>query len=649
MGYPPRMNTPEDPRIESLQDRLILADVMYSRGTPILPDAEYDQLKARYRELTGGEWLTREGGLRTKVHRKVRMGSLENCTSPEDVADWIRTNNWESDVTLLPKLDGLAVSLEYFNDHLIRASTRGDGFVGDDVTVNVLKIGSVPKKLHHAVFGDEVKFEGKFEIRGEVILLNADWKTLDPEEKSNPRNIAAGLIRRDDGVGSERLTFAPYRIVDSKGKHSVQMDLLSKIGFTFITPVTVIPLSMLTGEAAVAFYEEVDAWRKSLPFWTDGAVFFIDDQTAASEIDRDNVSVCPKSGFAYKFPPETTVSTLLGVTYKVGTQGTLTPTAKIAPVRIAGTTVKSATLCNHAHIARIGVAVGDKVLLQKAGEIIPQIVEVVSQDPDRTPIPSDIACPSCGSATAFRKNPKGDLSPFLACTNACCSGRRRAQVVAFALEHNILDLGPEMASMLGDETEKSAADHPLLRLYDGTLNRVYFGKNGQKVMEEVKAKASTLTVEAFIGSLGIPNVRTSRAKQFIDAACGRLDTVDGWLAGVPEECAGAYAGLASEYLAENREWISQLAHTIKVVSPDNSNAGKKVVVLTGTFSVKKAELEALILASKSYTVGDSVKKGTAYLAMATADSGSKKAQDAAKKGVSCISEHELRELLNADQ
>lgn len=637
------MSNAPDQRIESIRSRLTAADAAYSLGSPTLSDTEYDALKLRFRELTGEEWLTKEPvAHRSKVSRTLRMGSLENCVTVGEVRDWVRSKDWNgstteiTDIAVMPKVDGLACSLVYQDGVLIQASTRGDGFTGEDVTATAKRVPSIPKFLRHTLLPD-TEFPGRIEIRGEMALLVKDWKTVDPEEKSNPRNIAAGLVRRDDGKNSEYLTFIAYRIAESTGKLSVQMDLLSKLSFVTV-PVSVVPLPVFTGDTAEAVFEQLDAWRKSLPYWTDGAVLSLDNQSLAAELDRD-CGVCLNSAFAYKFPSESVEATLLDVITEVGVLGTLTPKAIISPVRIAGTTVRHATLNNYGNITAKGLALGDTVRLKKAGEVIPEIVEVVAEDPDRQPITIPCQCPKCGSPTHFRKNSDGSDSAHLACSNKTCIGRWVAQVMKFSKAHDILDLGESMAEMLAAETQEEPNNHPLLRLYDHTLSQVYFGKQGQKVMAEVKAKATSMTLDKFIGSIGIPHIAAERARQFSAPSSASLED---WLTG-KVNC-GALTASVDEYIADNLGWIRALAGLIEVLPIPTS---RLEICITGALTKKRGDWEKEINASSGYRAVKDVTKTTHILVCNDSSFVSDKMDKAKKYGTQIITEVQLSHILNA--
>jgi NAD-dependent DNA ligase len=349
---------------------------LYHNGLPgHPPDHEYDAAIEQLRKLRPDDpRLTAvghipDGALRSKVQHAVPVGSLNNAMDLAQFENW-HSGISASKVIMTPKMDGLSLVLTYRNGDLRTAATRGDGEVGEDVTINARRIQGVIPRIPQM---------GEYAIRGEVVMHVDQWDILDPDHESNPRNMAAGIVRRTDGENIERLTFYPFDVIDMQSGESTQAlycDTLGRIsdwGFNLPSPIMIAEHSHQAHERYAAYA----AMRSTLSYWIDGVVCRVNDNILFAEMGVVNRR--PKGAIAWKFQAEEKEAMLTGVTWTVGRTGRVTPVASIIPTMVGGTTISNVTLHNWDEIERLGVAVGDMVTVYKAGDVIPKIGRLVEK------------------------------------------------------------------------------------------------------------------------------------------------------------------------------------------------------------------------------------------------------------------------------
>ncbi|HWU01885.1 MAG TPA: NAD-dependent DNA ligase LigA, partial [Novosphingobium sp.] len=426
----------DSPKTPSLLDALSEADVAnelmrlsrqikrankayHLMDAPEIPDADYDalvrrnaELEAAYPHLVRPDSPSRAVGHEvsasplSKVTHEVRMMSLDNAFTDVEVAEFAtRVRRFlslphDSGVTMTAedKIDGLSCSLRYENGVLVRAATRGDGQVGEDVTANVAHIPDIAQRLS----GEDVP--AVFEIRGEVYMERDAFAALNAaqEEKgeklfANPRNAAAGSLRQKDA----RVTAArPLRFLAhgwgaaSAVPAATQYEMMQTIA-RWGLPVSPRLVRCASVEEMVAHYRAIAAARSGLPYEIDGVVYKVDSLEWQERLGF--VAKAPRWAIAHKFPAERAETTVEAIDIQVGRTGKLTPVGRLAPVLVGGVTVTNVTLHNRDEIARLGVRVGDRVVIQRAGDVIPQIVENLSREDERAPFPFPDHCPECGS------------------------------------------------------------------------------------------------------------------------------------------------------------------------------------------------------------------------------------------------------------
>ncbi|TWX53323.1 NAD-dependent DNA ligase LigA [Colwellia hornerae] len=652
----------------------------YDLDEPSVPDAEYDRLM---RELISIE--TAEPALRlldspsqkvggqalksfSQVTHQVPMLSLDNVFSADEWQAFAKRvkDRLLSKSTIKycaePKLDGLAVSLRYENGFLVQAATRGDGAVGENITVNVRTIKSIPLKLT----GDN--YPDILEVRGEVFMPKASFNALNASalkkgEKTfaNPRNAAAGSLRQlDSKVAAKRnLAFYVYGIgyVEQASSQTLGEQWLENSHYQRLCQLKLLGLPMcpevklLSDASEVAsFYQYIMQERDNLSYEIDGTVFKVDDIALQKKLGF--VARAPRWATAYKFPAQEETTQLLDVDFQVGRTGAITPVARLNPIFVGGVTVSNATLHNQDEIERLGIKINDFVTIRRAGDVIPQIVSVQLQK--RPEISRDIVfpitCPVCDSAVV-----KAVGEAVLRCTGGLYCGAQRKEAIKHFSSRKALDidgLGDKLVEQLVDENLiKTPADlFKLTELDVSTMARM--GKKSADNLISGLIKARSTTLPKFIYALGIREVgettAANLANYFLNFSAIKVANEEN-LQKVPDVGAVVAKNITQFFQQDhNIEVVSELESImswpdIKVKSAEQQPLKDKIFVLTGTLTQMgrneaKAELQAL-----GAKVSGSISVKTDFL-VAGEKAGSKltKAQDL---GVDILTEDELVTLL----
>jgi len=440
----------------------------YVQDQPTVSDAEYDHLfrtlqtlELAFPELLSPDSPTqRVGGAPLAAFNEVRhatpMLSLSNAFEQEEVEAFDRRVAEALGSPLIeyatePKYDGLAVSLVYENGLLVSGATRGDGTTGEDVTTNLRTVRSIPLRLH----GRHVP--ASLEVRGEVLMLKADFARLNERQArlgekifANPRNAAAGSLRQLDPriTATRPLTFYAYGTdVAASGlytRHSETLDALTQWGF----PVTRERRVVIGSAGVLAYFADIGARRSQLPFDIDGVVYKVNLLAAQNTLGF--VSRAPRFALAHKFPAEEAETVVEAIEVQVGRTGALTPVARLAPVLVGGVTVTNATLHNEDEVRRKDVHIGDTVVVRRAGDVIPEVVRVVTEKrgADAQPFIMPLQCPVCGSDTS-----KAEDEVIARCTAGLyCPAQRKQALLHFASRRaiEIEGLGDKLVDQLVD-------------------------------------------------------------------------------------------------------------------------------------------------------------------------------------------------------
>lgn len=656
-------------RVSALRESLTYhSRKYYVEDSPEISDYEYDMMFAQLKALeeqfpelydpasptqrVGGEALDKF----EKVTHTVRMDSLSDVFSFEETEDFCRRMSEElSSVTysVEPKIDGLSVSLIYENGELVRGATRGDGNVGEDVTLNIRTIQSIPLRLPEPL---------SLTVRGEVYMPRAVFEDINAKREAqgkplmaNPRNAAAGSLRQlDSRITAERkLDIFIFNFQDgdlySDGRipktHTETLDRLSELGFKVLGMRTVAS----SADEVIEHINKIGAARDGLAYDIDGVVVKLDGLDDRRRIGE--ATSTPRWAVAYKFPPEEKETKLLDVTIAVGRTGVLTPTAILSPVRLAGTTVSRATLHNIDFIRERGIMLGDTVCVRKAGDIIPEVVRANTalRDGSEREFFMPTHCPSCGEPVSFDKNDGAALR----CTNSACPAQLSRSIEHFASKGamNIDGLGPQIVELLlANGKIRDAADLYSLKVEDvETLERM--GKKSAQNLVTAIESSKTVGLARLVFALGIREVGEVAAA----ALASRFGTLDALSRATAEEISAIenFGEVTADYVVDFFSHPQNIALckrieeagvlTVDISAPVGDLFAGLSFVLTGTLpTMSRDEASALIKQNGGKTVGSVSKKTDFVLAGEAAGSKLVKAQEL---GIRIISESDLLSMI----
>jgi DNA ligase (NAD+) len=651
----------------------------YVLDDPNVTDAEFDAqlrelraLEEKHPELATPDSPTKRvgGQARTsvvQVHRDVRMLSLDNTYSRDDLTEFHRRvvdglpEGESPRFCIEPKLDGASVEAIYDEGRLVQASTRGDGATGEDITENVRTIRSVPLRIPH---------EQRLTLRGEIIIYRRDHDALNAEREAqglepfaNPRNAAAGAVRMMDPreVARRPLRAVFYQVVEGPRLHATQhetLEWLEKLGLPTHRRQVVVPW-----DGVWAQIEAIDRARDDYPFETDGAVVKVDSYRQQDMLGM--TSKFPKWAVAYKFPAEQARTRVLDILVQVGRTGALTPVAVLEPVPLAGTTVSRATLHNAGMIETLDLRVGDYVFIQKAGEVIPQVVSVDaaarSEDPPKFKMPAK--CPSCGTKVVRElrdpDKPELGLGAATRCPNRDCPEQIRQRIFYFARRF-AMDID-HLGVALVDQLVEQKIVHDVAGLYSVSADRIAeLAHMGEKSAENVHAsiqRSKERTLDKVLCGLGIPQVGQVAARQLAEelgtlkgaldldgeALRERVASIHGFGPKMVESVVLFFADSAQRKVM--KELVAAgvgRPQPRPEVAADGPLSGRSFCV-TGVLSRKREEVHADIRAAGG-EIHDSVKKTTTYL-VAGDKTGKSKLDQAKKFGTKVVTEAELYAML----
>jgi DNA ligase (NAD+) len=670
-------NKQVEKKIEALREKIRSHEYLYYvLDQPEISDAEFDKLMRDLKDLevahpellTADSPTQRVGGKPREGFLKVRhsspMLSLDNTYNEDELRDWERrvpelTGRVDVDYVCELKLDGMSLALIYEGGKLVRGITRGDGSVGEDVTLNVRTVRSIPLSISK----EQLKKAGipaDFEVRGELLMPTAAFRKLNEEREknglatfANPRNFTAGTVRQLDSsvTAQRRLDFFPY-ILLSNGRtyferHWKTLNALQEAGFKVNTNRKLVH----NMEDVWAFIQEWAAKRESLAYEIDGIVVKVDRTALQDELGFTGKA--PRWAIAYKYAARAGITQLEDIRVQVGRTGKLTPVAMLAPVLIGGTTVRNATLHNMDEIDRLGVKIGDWVQVERGGDVIPKVAKVID-DKDH-PRPRDLKdfempekCPVCGTKVV---RTEGEVD--YRCVNANCPAKLRETILHFASRGimNIDGMGDALVNQLTERgLVKNVADIYKLTKADLLSLERMGDKSAQNILDEIE-NSKKLPLERVIYGLGIRMVG-ERTAQFLAEHFGSMEALEN--AGVEElqnvnEVGPRIAESIVEFfgIAANRKLVERLREAGLTLTGQKKQRGTKLVgktfVLTGTLAHFTRDEAKKMIEDAGGKVTGSVSKKTDYV-VAGADAGSK--LDKAKElGVKVIEEKELTQLL----
>lgn len=646
----------------------------YVLDAPSVDDAEYDrlfrelqELEAAHPELISADSPTQRVGAAPLAefapapHRQPML-SLNNAFATEEVEAFDRRvrealGQEQVEYAVEPKFDGLAISLIYENGKFVRGATRGDGYTGEDVTVNLRTIRSIPLRLA------QTPAPQLLEVRGEVLMLRADFERLnqlqqvqDGKRFVNPRNAAAGSLRQLDPkiTAGRKLTFFAYGLGTAElpvqlQSHSQIIDFIDKNGFRVARERDVV-----RGAAGLLdYYRRIGEARPGLPYDIDGVVYKVNSLAAQQQLGH--VARAPRFAVAHKFPAEEAMSVVLGIDVQVGRTGALTPVARLQPVFVGGVNVTNATLHNEDEVRRKDVYVGDTVVVRRAGDVIPEVVRVAvpgpRRDADRFVMPA--RCPVCDSLVVRQE----DEAASRCSGGLYCSAQRKQALLHFASRRalDIEGLGDKLVEQLVEQNlVRTPADLYALDLQTLAGLERMGEKSAANVLAAIAGSRDT-TLARLIYALGIRNVGESTARDLAQYF-GSLEAVaaadESVLQQVPD-VGPIVAQSVAQFFAEphNLEVIAGLRAAgvrYEAVAAQAAVSGAlagRTFVLTGTLpGMSRDDAKARIEAAGGKVTG-SVSKKTDYV-VAGSDAGSK-LDKALALGVRIIDEQQLIALLES--
>jgi DNA ligase (NAD+) len=644
----------------------------YVLDDPEISDAAYDKLMERLKEfeaahpelVTPDSPTVRVGGAPRDGFQTVRharaMLSLDNAFSYDVLRDFdrrVREGSGKEKIEYIAehKFDGLSISLQYEDGVLVRGVTRGDGTTGEDVTPNVKTIRSIPLQVDTAVL-KKAKLPSDFEVRGEVLMTRKAFEALNRQQEQsggkifvNARNSAAGAVRVLDPsiTAARRLDFfAYYLFVDGKvpfPKHSDSLAALKQLRFRASDD-----WKLCNGiDAVIAYCEDWDAKREKLPYEIDGVVIKVNSTAIQNELGY--TAKAPRWAIAYKYPARQETTVVNDIIVQVGRTGALTPVAVLEPVQVGGVTVSRSTLHNMDEVERLGLQIGDTVLIERAGEVIPHVLKVVKEGKNRKPFRMPKHCPECGSTIH-----KSEDEVAYRCVNAACPAKRKESLLHYASRHamNIDGLGEKIVDQLVDKgLVKDVADLYALKEDEvAALDRMA-EKSAQNLLAEIEGSKKN-SLARLIYALGMRFVG-ERTGQLLAEHFSSLEELaaakEEQLVAVPEVGPKVAAAIA-EFFSEpaNRQLIKKLnkagVHpTAEKREVKSQKFAGKAFVFTGGLANRSREEAGEIVQQHGGKVSGSVSKKTDYVVVG-ADPGSK--YDKAKElGVSILTESEFEKLL----
>ncbi len=658
---------------EELREKIRRHEYLYYvEDAPEISDAKFDLLMERLKEIeaahpelvTPDSPTTRVGGTPREGFTPVRharaMLSLDNAFSYDALRDWdrrVRGGTGREDIEYIAehKFDGLSISLQYEDGMLVRGVTRGDGTTGEDVTPNVKTVRSIPLRLDDAAM-KKLKLAKSFEVRGEILMTRKAFEALNRQQEENggkifvnARNSAAGSLRvLDPAITAQRNLdfFAYYLYVDGKvpfAKHSDSLEALKKLHFHASDD-----WKLCDGIDEIFKYCDVwDSKREKLAYEIDGVVIKVNSTALQNELGF--TSKAPRWAIAYKYPARQETTVVNDILVQVGRTGTLTPVAVLEPVQVGGVTVSRSTLHNMDEIERLGLHIGDTVLIERAGEVIPHVLKVVKEGKNRRAFKMPTKCPECGSAIH-----KAEGEVAYRCVNAACPAKRKESLLHFAGRHamDIDGLGEKIVDQLVDKgLVKDFADLYSLKLEQiADLERMA-EKSAQNLLDEIAASKKQ-PLSRLIYALGMRFVG-ERTGQLLAENFGSLEELE---EAKPEdlekvtEVGPKVSESIVEFFSEpaNRKLIKRLhAAGVRPTAEKREIKSQKFAgksfVFTGALERRSREEAGELVLQHGGKLSGSVSKKTDYVVVG-ADPGSK--YDKAKElGVMILTESEFEKLI----
>jgi DNA ligase (NAD+) len=631
------------------------SDLYYNKAKPELTDAEFDalveELKALVEqlradepdadELSDGEQALGQVGSVPSYGKKVshsrRMGSLEKETTASGVKAWRAKNGKGKTLAVTPKVDGCAGRINYKAGRLVEAATRGDGNVGQDITDNVKAIQNVPNNL---VSGVDV------EVRGEFYMKRSTFDALKAKgvKGANPRNLGTGSVMAKDpaDTASRNLDFLVYDVVLDDGTQFKTEQEKRAWMSSNLQGHELVEMKVVDEADFAAVANVWEARRPGLDYEIDGIVVALESIEEQEEAGFTSDGKCPRGKVAFKFKPEQKTAKVIGIDWQVGRTGKLCPMARIEPTLVAGSTISNITLHNSARVKELNVAVGDEVLIEKAGDIIPQVVRVLTRPPlRRNANVFAKTCPVCGG-------PVRDEGVNLWCDNPVCQGKLEGRLIHYIKTLDVMGVGNGIVSGLC----RAGYVKDVPDLYYVTRDQFKDVTGGERAAEKAQTailEKNQVPLAVFLDALGIDGLGTSTSKD-VAKKFQKLAAVMALRNPVTLTTMEGIGALTAKKIVEGLEamgdMVAKLVQCIDVEDVQDATgplAGMSFC-LTGAMSKPRKDIEKAIEKAGGECKG-SVGRGLTYLVMADSNSTSSKAEKARSMGTKCLSEVDLWKMM----
>lgn len=613
-------------RVDELVIKIQQARAAYYNTTSKVSDAVYDAWISELSSLDPfNKELIKVGSEPVSNWEKhthsIPMGSLNKVNTFDELKSW--ADKYCDTFFLTHKLDGLSLSLIYEDGKLTKAITRGSGEVGEDIFSNVIKIPNVPLRID---------LQGTVHIRGEIMFELALFEPF-KAEYSNPRNAASGISRRYDGTNVDSLRFYAYQIfaedIEYITTEQAQFLELQRMKFT-------VPEHHLFFEL-----EDVEKFRNSfnrsnLPYEIDGLV--IRENDLIKQKAHGDTHMRPRAAIAYKFDADGRETTITSLDFQVGSTGVITPVAYFEPVELEGAKLKKCSLYNFDYVKQLKLSVGSKVLVIRANGVIPRIEECIESTGE--PVEPPANCPECQSPTHF-------VGSYLKCTNPKeCIKAKKGKIIKFIKTMNILEWGDKLV----DQLFETGLVNKISDLYSLTAKQLaelerMGDKSAERCISAIQERKS-ISLERFLGSIGIPGINESTFKLIIDAGYDDFDKIVGLtedqlndIKGLGEVKSKSIVDFFATHLEETKNIKKHLA-----IGAKGTKLKNQAFCFTGTFKDRKGMEE--MVKQNGGSVKDNVGKGTTYLVTNDTTSGSSKNKKAQEAGIPILSEEEFIKLVN---
>jgi DNA ligase (NAD+) len=641
-------------KIRKLESLITRYRDSYYNGSPEITDEDFDRLEDELRTLHPHSIVLQKVGSAPpektkwrKVSHTIPMSSLNKANSLDDLQAWAvgslgQTVSFGKDLRFSwsEKLDGISIALQYENNALVSAITRGDGSVGEDILANVVLMRGVPRTLESSIQKSK-HLTGSF--RGEIVLTH-DWHRLHFPEYANPRNAASGLSKVEDRDKAKRCGYLSVYIYEAFVNDMDFEDETEKFLFIkslgFLTPNQGGPLTLDEIQGLYQAYE--DFHRSDLQYDIDGLVIRHHRQrhyeTAGERSNR------PFGAIAYKFKAETQTTVLEDVLWQVGNTGRITPVAVFNPVNLVGATVSRASLYNVSYIRSLGLNKGDEIRVARANDVIPRVESVVRKNTQGV-LPIISECPTCLESVR-------EEGEYLVCPNDICPSRVSGNIKAWVSTLNLLEWGDTLIDILVD-VGKVASVPDLYRLSTGDIaeltnsgGAVVGEKTAQKMLDTLHGQKQ-VTLDVFVGGLNIPLCRDKTVRTLMSSGFQTLDS----LQNASVQKIATVHGLGDQKaqalvsgLKERSRLISDLLHYVEIVPPKGALVGKSFCI-TGSLSKPRKVIEKLIK-DHGGEVKNAVTSSLTYLLTNETDSESSKTKKARALGTQVITEDEFLQMLD---